>query len=162
MGRKALTDVVVAVKPDTLLRWYRELIAKKFDGSRFRKSVGRPPVDEDVERLVVRMARENPSWGYDRIVGAMANLGHKLSDQTVGNILKRHDIPPAPKRRKSTSWKDFIGAHMAVMVGTDFFTVEVLTLSGLKTFYVLFFLHLESRRICLAGVTRHPDQEWME
>jgi hypothetical protein len=108
------------------------------------------------------MARENPSWGYDRIVGAMANLGHKVSDQTVGNILKRHDIPPAPKRKMGTSWKDFIRAHMAVMVGTDFFTVEVLTLKGLKTFYVLFFLDLESRRICLAGVTRHPDEGWMD
>ena len=92
----------------------------------------------------------------------MGNLGHKLSGQTVGNILKRHDITSAPKRKQNTSWKDFIRAHMAVMVGTDFFTVEVLTLKGLKTFYVLFFLHLESRRIYLAGVTPHPDQEWME
>ena len=162
LGRRALTDVAAAAKPETLLRWYRELIAKKFDGSKYRKSVGRPPVDAEIENLVVRMARENPSWGYDRIVGAMANLGYKVSDQTVGNILKRHDIPPAPKGKQNTSWKDFIRAHMAVMVGTDFFTVEVLTLKGLKTFYVLFFLHLESRRICLAGVTRHPDQEWME
>jgi hypothetical protein len=93
LGRKALTDVTAAAKPDTLLRLYRELIAKKFDGSRFRKSVGRGPIGEEIERLVVRMARENPSWGYDRIVGAMANLGHKVSDQTVGNILSRHDIP---------------------------------------------------------------------
>ncbi len=162
LGRNALADVAATAKPDTLFRWYRELIAKKFDGSKFRKSLGRPLVDEETERLVVRMARENPSWGYDRIVGAMANLGYKVSDQTVGNILKRHDIPPAPKRRQTTSWKDFIRAHMAVMVGTDFFTVEVLTLRGLKTYCVLFFIHLESRRICLAGVTRHPDQEWME
>jgi putative transposase len=162
LGRKALADVAAAAKPDTLLRWYRKLIAKKFDGSRSRKSVGRPPVDDGIESLVVRMARENPSWGYDRIKGAMANLGYKLSDQTVGNILKEHDIPPASKRKKTTSWKDFIRAHMAVMVGTDFFTVEVLTLKGLKTYYVLLFLHLESRRICLAGVTRHPDQDWME
>lgn len=152
----------MAVKPDTLLRWYRELIAKKFDGSRYRKSWGRPRVDEKIEGLVVRMARENPTWGYERIVGAIGNLGYKVSDQTVGNILKRHDIPPAPKRIRTTSWKDFIRAHMAVMVGTDFFTVEVITLKGLKTFYVLFFLHLESRRICLAGVTRHPDEDWME
>jgi hypothetical protein len=162
LGRKALTDVTAAAKPDTLLRLYRELIAKKFDGSRFRKSVGRGPIGEEIERLVVRMARENPSWGYDRIVGAMANLGHKVSDQTVGNILSRHDIPLVPKRKQTTSWKDFIRSHMAVMVGTDFFTVEVLTLKGLKTYYVLFFLHLESRRICLARVTGHPDQEWME
>jgi hypothetical protein len=162
LGRKTLAEVAAAAKPDTLLRWYRELIAKKFDGSRFRKSVGRPSVDEEIERLVVQMARENPSWGYDRITGAMMNLGHTVSDQTVGNILKRHDMPPAPKRKQNTSWKDFIRAHMAVMVGTDFFTAEVLTLRGLKTYYVLFFLHLESRRICLAGITRHPDQEWME
>lgn len=162
LGRKALADVASAAKPETLLRWYRQLIAQKFDGSRFRRSVGRPPIDEEIEHLVVRMARENPSWGYDRIVGAMANLGYKVSDQTVGNILRRHDISPAPKREQNTSWRDFIRAHMAVMVGTDFFTAEVLTLRGLKTYYVLFFLHLESRRICLAGVTRHPDQEWME
>jgi transposase InsO family protein len=108
------------------------------------------------------MARENPGCGYDRIVGAMANLGHRLSDQTVGNILRRHDIPPAPKRKLTTSWKDFIRAHMAVLAATDFFTVEVLTLKGLMTYYVLFFIHLERRRICLAGITRHPDQEWME
>ena len=162
LGRKALADIAAVAKPDTLLRWYRELIAKKFDGSRFRRSVGRPPINGENERLIVRIAKENPSWGYDRIVGAMVNLGHKVSDQTVGNILRRHDIPPAPKRKENTSWRDFIRAHMAVMVGTDFFTVEVLTLKGLKTYYVLFFLHLESRRIYLAGVTRHPDQEWME
>ena len=162
LGRKALADVAAAAKPDMLLRWYRELIAKKFDGSKFRKSAGRSCVDEEIERLIVRIAKENASWGYDRIVGAMANLGYKVSDQAVGNILKRHDIPPAGKRKKNTSWTDFIRAHMAVMVGTDFFTVEVLTLTGLKTYYVLFFIHLESRRICLAGITRHPDQEWME
>lgn len=162
LGRKALADVTSVAKPDTLLRWYRELIARKFDGSRFRNSVGRPRVEQEIEFLIVRMARENPSWGYDRIVGAMANLGHRVSHQTVANIFKRHDIPPAAKRKQSTSWKDFIRAHMAVMVGTDFFTAEVLTLKGLRTYYVLFFIHLESRRICWAGVTRHPDQEWME
>src|SRR6516162_4934745 len=120
---------------------------ERISGSRakFRKSSGRPRVDEETERLVVRMAKENPGWGCDRIVGAMANLGHRLSDQTVGNILRRHDIPPAPKRKQTTSWKDFIRAHMAVLVATDFFTVEVLTLRGLITYYVLFFIHLESR-----------------
>jgi putative transposase len=162
LGRKALEELAAVAKPDTLLAWYRKLIANKFDGSRFRKSWGRPRVDEETERWVVRMAKENPGWGYDRIVGAMANLGFRLSDQTVGNILRRHDIPPAPKRKQTTSWKDFIRAHMAVLAATDFFTVEVLTLRGLMTYYVLFFIHLESRKICLAGVTRHPDQEWME
>ena len=97
LGRKALEELAAVAKPDTLLAWYRKLIANKFDGSKFRKSWGRPRVDEETERLVVRMAKENPGWGYDRIVGAMANLGLRLSDQTVGNILRRHDIPPAPQ-----------------------------------------------------------------
>jgi len=107
------------------------------------------------------MAQENSGWGYDRIVGALANLGHQVSDQTVGNILKRHGIAPAPKRSQKTTWKEFISAHMAVLAGTDFFTVEVLTWRGLVTYYVLFFLNLESRRVTFAGMTRHPTEAWM-
>jgi transposase InsO family protein len=95
-------------------------------------------------------------------VGALANLGYLLSDQTVGNILRRHGLSPAPKRKQAICWKDFIRSHMEVLVGMDFFTVEVLTLKGLVTYYVLFFIHLESRRVSLAGMTRYPGQEWME
>jgi Integrase core domain len=162
VGRKALEEVAAAAKPDTILGWYRKLIASKFDGSKARRTHGRPRINEEMESLVVRMAQENPSWGYDRIGGAMANLGHKLSDQTVGNILRRHDIPPAPRRKHTTSWKDFIRAHLDVLAGTDFFTVEVVTLKGLVTYYVLFFIHLESRKVCLAGMTAHPHEEWMK
>ena len=100
LGRKVLEDVAATAKPDTILGWYRKLIANKFDGSKWRSSVGRPKVDQETERSVVQMARENPSWGYDRIVGALANLGHRLSGQTVGNILGRHGISPAPKRKQ--------------------------------------------------------------
>ena len=134
LGRKVLEDVAAAAKPDTILGWYRKLIANKFDGSKFRRSVGRPKVDQETERLVVKMARENPSWGYDRIVGALANLGHRLSDQTVGNVLCRHGISPAPKRKQSILWKNFIRSHRDVLVGMDFFTTEVLTLKGLTTY----------------------------
>jgi hypothetical protein len=95
--------------------------------------VGRPRVAEEIERLVLRMANENPSWGFDRIVGALANLGHRLSDQTVGNILRRHGLAPAPKRKQTVSWKDFIRSLRDVLVGMDFFTAEVLTLKGLLT-----------------------------
>jgi putative transposase len=133
MGREALEDVAGAAQPDTILGWYRKLIANKFDGSRFRRRAGRPRIDEEIERLVMQMAKENPSWGYDRIVGALKNLGHQLSHQTVGNILHRHGISPAPKRKQAISWNDFIRSHMEVLVGTDFFTVEVLTLKGLVT-----------------------------
>ena len=85
-----------------------------------------------------------------------------MSDETVGNVLRRHGIAPAPKRSQTTSWKDFISAHMNVLAGSDFFTVEVLSWRGLVTYYVLFFLHLESRRVSIAGITRHPDEEWMQ
>jgi Homeodomain-like domain/Integrase core domain len=162
LGRKSLEEVAVSAKPDTILGWYRKLIANKFDGSKARRTHGRPRIDEEMESLVVRMAKENPSWGYDRMVGAMANLGYKLSDQTVGNILGRHDVAPAPKRKHTTSWKDFIRTHLDVLAGTDFFTVEVVTLKGLITYYVLFFIHLGSRKVCLAGMIPHPDEEWMK
>jgi transposase len=97
-GRKALREVARVAKPDTILVWYRRLIAQKFDGSQYRQHPGRPRVRPELEFLVVRMARENIGWGYDRIVGALANLGHRLSDETVRNILRRHGIAPAPKR----------------------------------------------------------------
>jgi putative transposase len=162
LGRKALEEVALVAKPETILGWYRKLIAKKFDGSKSRSSPGRPRVDGEIESLIVRMAKENPGWGYERIVGALGNLGYPLSDQTVGNILRRHGVAPAPRRKHTVRWKEFIRTHLAVLAGTDFFTAEVLTWKGPVTYHVLFFIHLESRRVCLAGITRHPDQEWME
>jgi len=124
LGRKALEDVANVVKPDTIMGWYRRLIARKFDGSKSRRYPGRPRIDGEIEQWVVRMAKENSDWGYDRIVGAMANLGYTLSDQTVGNILQRHGISPAPERKCTTTWADFIRAHMAVLAGTDFFRLK--------------------------------------
>jgi putative transposase len=109
----------------------------------------------------MRMAWENRSWGDDRIVGALANLGYTLSAQTVGNILKRHGIPPAPARTKTTTWKEFMRTHLEVPVATDFLTAEVWTLGGLVTYYVLFFIHLSSRKVHNAGVTPHPNEAWM-
>ena len=98
LGKQALAEVATIVKPDTILAWHRMLIAQKFDGSKQRKALGRPEIDRELEALVVRMAQENRAWGYDRIVGALADLGYTISDQTVGNILKRHGLPPAPER----------------------------------------------------------------
>src|SRR5712691_521234 len=99
LGKQALKEVATMVKPDTILGWYRKLVAQKFDGSPQRKAPGRPMIDPELEALIIRMAQENRSWGYDRIVGALANLGLTVSDQTVGNVLKRHGIPPAPERK---------------------------------------------------------------
>ena len=162
LGRKLLAEVACVAKPDTILAWYRKLIAQKFDGSRHRTYPGRPRIEPKLEALIVQMAKENSGWGYDRIVGALANLGYRVSDETVGNVLRRHGIAPAPRRSQNTTWKEFIRTHLAVLVGIDFFTVEVLTWRGLVTYYVLFFIHLESRRVSLAGITRHPDQSWMQ
>src|SRR4051812_29916512 len=147
LGRTTRQQVACVAKPDTILAWYRRLIARKFDGSKFRTSPGRPRIAPELEALIVRLARENSGWGYDRIVGALANLGHAVSDQTLGNILRRYGIQPAPKRSQHTTWKDFIASHMAVLAGTDY--------------YVLFFIHLESRRVSLAGLTKHPTAEWV-
>src|SRR2546428_103979 len=130
LGKQALAEVAKIVKPDTILAWHRTLVAQKFDGSQQRKAPGRPKVDPELEACIVRMAQENHSWGYDRIVGALANLGYTVSDQTVGNILKRHGILPAPERKTTTTWTEFIRTHMEVLVATDFFTAEVWTLGG--------------------------------
>jgi putative transposase len=161
LGKQALEEVATIVKPDTILGWHRKLVAQKFDGSTQRKAPGRPMIDPELEALIVRMAEENRSWGYDRIVGALANLGLTVSAQTVGNVLKRHGIAPAPERKTTTTWKEFIRTHMDVLVATDFFTAEVWTLGGLVTYYILFFLHLGSREIHVAGITPHPNEAWM-
>jgi transposase InsO family protein len=136
-------------------------VAQKFDGSKQRQFPGRPRIDSEIEELVLRMAREHRSWGYDRIQGAFRHLGYAISDQTVGNILKRHDLQPAPERKKTTTWKEFLQSHMEVLVATDFFTTEVWTWCGLVTYYVLFFLHVGSRRVYIAGMTPHPNASWM-
>jgi len=161
LGKQALKEVATIVKPDTILGWHRKLVAQKFDGSPQRKAPGRPMIDPELEALIIRMAQENRSWGYDRIVGALANLGLTVSDQTVGNVLKRHGIAPAPERKTTTTWKECIRTHLDVLVATDFFTAEVWTLGGLVTYYVLFFLRLGTREVHVAGVTPHPTQAWM-
>ena len=122
LSKQALEEVVTIVKPDTILAWHRKLVAQKFDGSKHRNYPGRPRVDPELEELVLRIARENRTWGYDRIQGALKHLGYTISDQTVGNILKRHGIPSSPERKKTTTWKEFIRTHMDVLVATDFFT----------------------------------------
>jgi transposase len=162
LGKKALKGLSAIVKPETILQWYRQLFAKKFDRSKNRKKPGRPRVDETTLKLVLRIVEENPRWGYDRIAGALDNLGHKISDETVGNILRRHGISPAPRRKPEISWTDFIKAHEDVLTACDFFTVEVFTKAGLITYFVLFFIKIGSRDVHIASVTPHPNEAWMK
>ena len=140
LSKQALEEVASIVKPETILGWHRTLVAQKFDGSKQRRAPGRPVVNQEVEALVVHMAQENRSWGYDRIVGALVNLGYTISDQTVGNMLKRYGIPPAPERKKTISWAEFIRIHMDVLGATDFFTSTVWRRMKLVISFLLVFI----------------------
>ena len=160
LGHKLLGEVASIDTPDTLLTWHRKLIARKYDGSE-RRGPGRPPVMEQIRSLVVRMATENRDWGYTRIRGALANLGHRVARGTIANILKQHCIEPAPEHLKKTTWREFLQAHWEVLAAADFFTVEVWTRSGLVRVVVLFVIELSTRRVEIAGITTQPDQAWM-
>jgi transposase InsO family protein len=161
--RERLQEVATLVTPDTLLRRYRQLIARKFDGSTQRQQLGRPRVTEEVEQLVRRMAEEHPTWGYRRIQGAIANLGHQIDTITVRNILRRHHMEPAPQRRKGgMGWAQFLQLHWEVLAATDFFTVEVATWHGLVTYYVLVVMELATRRVHIAGITSHSTAAFMQ
>ena len=162
LGLKALKDVAAIVKPETILGWYRDLVAQKFDGSAKRQKSGRPRVNEELEKLVLRIVEENSSWGYDRVAGALSNLGHDISDETVGNILRRNGVPPAPRRKPDIPWSEVIERHRKVIAACDFFTAEVFTPTELVTYYVLFFIKIGSREVHIAGVTPHPDESWMK
>ena len=117
LGRKALETIATIVKPDTVLRWHAKLVAHKFDGSTYRRKPGRPPLSPNTEELILRFVRENRSWGYDRICGALKNLEIRVSDATVASILKKHGLPPAKDRKRELTWSEFIRGHMAVPTG---------------------------------------------
>jgi hypothetical protein len=161
LSRKALRNLETVVTPDTLLCWYRTLIARKYDGSKARR-VGRPKTPVDIEQLVLRMARDNPRWGYTRIRGALRNLGHEISRNTIKRILSENSIQPAPVRRKRMSWETFLRSHWGAIAAADFFNVEVLTSVGLIRYFVLFVMDLKTRRIRIAGILPQPDGGWMK
>jgi putative transposase len=142
------------VTPQTLLRWHRELVRRKWTQS--RPSPGRPPVDDRIRPLVLRFARENPRWGYPRIAGELVKLGLRVSPSTVRRILLADRLGPAP-RRSGPCWREFLRQQAAGMPACDFFTVETISL---RRFYVLFFIELASRRVHLAGCTTNPTGGW--
>jgi putative transposase len=143
------------VTPGTVLRWHRELVARRWTYP--HRPPGRPATPAETRELVVRLARENPGWGYRRIQGELVGLGFKLAASTVWTILKEAGIEPAPNRLE-TSWAEFLRSQAASMLECDFFTVDTLSL---KRFYVLFFIELATRRVYLAGITTHADGSWV-
>src|SRR5438094_6145092 len=145
----------LVVTPQTLLRWHRELVRRKW--AQPQRSPGRPPVDRRIEELVLRFAGENPGWGYPRIAGELRKLGLRVSPSTIRRILFANRLGPAP-RRSGPSWREFLRQQAASMLACDFFTVETISL---RRFYVLFFIELESRRVHLAGCTANPSCAWV-
>jgi transposase InsO family protein len=157
LGRRLLTQVATIVTPDTILRWHRQLITQKWMYP--RRQSGRPGVLLEIRRLVVRMASENPGWGYTRIQGALKNLGHRVARSTIAAILKAEGIPPSSER--PMSWHTFLRAHWRALMAADFFTTEVWTLRGLVTYYTVFVIELHSRRVQIVASTPHPDEAFM-
>jgi len=170
VGRRALDGLCGIVTPDTLLAWYRKLVAEKYTAAEREETEAEAATDrrgrarrlpDGLVGLVLRLARENPTYGYTRLQGALANVGRHVSRSSIRRILKRHGVPPAPERGARTRWRDFLGAHWGAFAAADFFTVEVLTLRGLVRYHVLFVIELATRRVEIAGITPGPDGQWI-
>jgi len=160
VGRRRLGQITTLVTPDTLLRWFRVLVAKKWTFAK-ANPVGRPPVDPELEKLVIKLITENPTWGSNHIVGASDNLGFKVSDSTVDNIRRHNGFDPAPVRGRNSTWRRFLQAHWETLIAAEFFTTEVLAWNGLVTFYTLFVIDLRSRSVHVCGTTVSPNAQWM-
>ena len=170
LGRPVLKQVATIVTPDTILRWHRRLIAQKWTFPPQRP--GRPGLMKEISLLILRMATDNPAWGYSRIQGALKNLDHRVARSTVAKVLKDNGLPPAPGR--PSSWRTFLRAHWGAIAGADFFTTEVWTPRGLVTYYTLFVTDLSSRRVhggvdaqsrrCIhgpGGTVSHRRRRWV-
>ncbi|HSH81884.1 MAG TPA: integrase core domain-containing protein [Herpetosiphonaceae bacterium] len=157
-ARARLSQVVLLFKPDTLLKWHRELVRRKWT---FKQGAqrGRPPISPELEALILRLAKENPTWGYGKLEGELCKLGYDIGRSTIRDVLKRKRVPPAPDRGKQgSSWRILLAHYKDEIMACDFFTVETV---WLKTLYVLFFIELGSRRIHLAGCTANPTSAWV-
>jgi len=151
-------NAVILVSPDTILRWHRDLVRRKWTFARRHNTGGRPRIDADLENLILQLAQENPRWGYARIHGELCKLTYTVGRSTVRDVLKRHRIPPTPKRTRPTTWRAFLSHHRQHLLACDFFVVET---AFLRTIYVLFFIELGSRRVHFAGCTQHPTAAWV-
>ena len=157
LGRSVLQSIATLVTPDTIMAWHRRLIAAKWTYASRR--VGRPGIMLEIRQLIVRMATENPSWGYCRIQGGLKHLGHRVAVSTIAKTLKEHGIRPAPER--PSSWRTFLESHAGVIAAADFFTTEVWTARGLVTYYTLFVIDITTRTVEMAGTTTNPDSAFM-
>jgi hypothetical protein len=161
IGSKALAEITDLFSPATILGWYSKLVAKKYDGSNAHKT-GRKRTDIVLVELALKLAKDNPDWGSLRIAHMMTYLGHKISGCTVRRIMRDNGIDPDREYKKKLTWDKFIKSHMHVMMGCDFFQVEVFTLRGLVRCSVLFFLELNSRRVHIVPSVVNPTSQWVD
>ena len=162
LGKQALAEIATVAQADTILAWHRQFANQTVNSSEPPKSVGRPRVDQEIEEWVIRMARENRTWGYDRIQGSLKHLGYTISDQTVGNILKRHGIPPAPERQKTVTWGEFIRSHWDVFVATGFFDSDLCSWFGPLISFLLSIIHFGHHLVQWVRMVLHPPKVAMQ
>jgi putative transposase len=155
LPRRAWTGLLV--RPETVLGWHRALVRSKWAAFGRRRGPGRPRSDEQCRQLILRLARENPRWGYIRIRGELLKLGHVVSATSIRNLMHKYGVPTSP-RRSRLSWREFLRVQASVILATDYFTVDTW---NLRRLYVLFFMELGTRRILWFGVTENPNQEWV-
>lgn len=160
VGSRRLRELGSVVTPETILRWYRQLVAKKYDGSK-KRGMGRPATPDRIREFILTLARENRSWGYTRIRDVLRSLGHEVGRTTIQTILKEHGFDPAPRRKRQVTWAEFLRVHWGAIAACDFFTVEVLTMHGLVRYHVFFVIDLASRKVEVGGVIKQPTGEWM-
>jgi putative transposase len=158
-GHKRLRELMRLFQPETVLKWHRELVRRKWTYTQYIKPRGNAPLDAALEALIVRLARENPQFGVKKLVGELRKLGYRVARSTVRDVLKRHHIEPTPERsRHRSTWRTFLASHKSALLATDFFTVETF---WLKTVYVMFFIELHTRRVYVAGCTGEPTSAWI-
>ena len=160
IGRKALSGICGVFSPDTLLKWHRILVARKYDGSKCRK-FGRPQISEKLRRLIIKMAKANRDWGYPRIQGQLKYIGYKVCTKTIGNILRKEGLEPQPSRKRQITWKEFIKSHLESLVAIDFFTTEIYTLKGLTRYMVLVGIDYSTRKVEIVGIVQQAYGTWM-
>ncbi len=163
IGEKALNDIGCIVTPHTIMDWYKKFIAKKFDSSKNRKKRGRPRTPNEIEGLVIQIILDNPNWGNERLSGMLKILGISRCAETIRDIRHRNGLPDPNRSPTLPSWDEFIRRHKDNLFACDFFTKDVVTSNGwVITFYVLFFIHIDSRQVHIAGITTNPDEDWMK
>jgi len=160
LGRKVLADAYSLFSPDTILGWHRRLVARKYDGSKKRTS-GRRRISDELEELIVQIARKNKTWGSRRIKGQLKYLGSTISHTTIDKVLKRNGYDPSPDRSRRTRWSEFLKAHWESLAAIDFFTMEVYTWAGLTRYMVLVSIDYATRKVEVVGIIQQAHGQWV-